>query len=133
MSQDIMTTTSATVADAVETNEYKLALAKHLEVDVSTVEGTPNIDGIADVMFHIQRLGGSVAVDPSLLGFGELLSGGLGDGGFFRVSALAASISQSLKTACMNAIEQLFNLHIALKYKKYYPPGQRPTSIRRRS
>lgn len=98
-------------------------------LDVSTVEGTPNIDGIADVMFHIQRLGGSVAVDPSLLGFGELLSGGLGDGGFFRVSALAASISQSLKTACMNAIEQLFNLHIALKYNKYFPPGQRPWRI----
>lgn len=42
MSEDITKTTPSTITDAVETNEYKLALAKHLEIDVSTVEEDGN-------------------------------------------------------------------------------------------
>ena len=51
-------------------------------IQIDTVQGTPDINGLEDVLFHVKRLGSAVGVAPSLLGFGDMLSGGLGDGGF---------------------------------------------------
>jgi hypothetical protein len=95
-------------------------------LDISTVEGSPNIEGLEDVMFHVKRLGGALGVDPSLLGFGDMLSGGLGEGGYFRMSIMAAVKSNLIRQAIRDGIEELFNIHIAFKYGKYFLPGQRP-------
>jgi hypothetical protein len=98
-------------------------------LDISTVEGSPNIEGLEDIMLHVKRVGGAVGADPSLLGFGDMLSGGLGEGGYFRMSVLAAVKSNLIRQAIRNGIEELFNIHIAFKYGKYFLPGQRPWRI----
>ena len=54
----------------------------------------------------MKRLGGALGVDPSLLGFGDMLSGGLGDGGFFRVSVLA-SVSSAIEREEVETQEKL--------------------------
>lgn len=98
-------------------------------LDISTLEGNANIDGIQDVMFHVQRLGSALGIDPSLLGFGELMSGGLGDGGFFRVSVLAAMKAAMLRKAVRDGVERLCEIHIAYKYGKVFLPGEKPWRV----
>lgn len=98
-------------------------------LDISTLEGNANIDGIQDVMFHVQRLGSALGIDPSLLGFGELLSGGLGDGGFFRVSVLAGMKAAMLRKAIRDGVERLCEIHVAYKYGKVFLDGQKPWRV----
>lgn len=98
-------------------------------LDINSIQGTPDIQGIDDVMFHIKRLGSALGVDPSLLGFGDLMSGGLGDGGFFRVSIMAAIKAQMLRAAMKNGIERLIDIHVAYKYGKVFLPGERPYKL----
>jgi len=98
-------------------------------LEISTIEGNPNIDGLSDVDFHIKRLGSALGIDPSLLGFGELLSGGLGDGGFFRLSILAAIRAALLRRAVLSGIETLFDIHVAYKFNKVFLPGEKPWRI----
>jgi len=98
-------------------------------LEISTIEGNPNIDGLADVDFHIKRLGSALGIDPSLLGFGELLSGGLGDGGFFRLSILAAIRASLLRMAILSGLDTLFNIHVAYKFGKVFLPGEKPWRI----
>jgi hypothetical protein len=98
-------------------------------LDISTVEGSPNIEGLEDVMFHVKRLGGALGADPSLLGFGDMLSGGLGEGGYYRMSIMAAVKSNLIRQAIRDGLEEMFNIHIALKYGQYFLPGERPWRI----
>lgn len=98
-------------------------------VAVETVQGTPDISGLEDVLFHIKRLGSAVGVDPSLLGFGDMLSGGLGDGGFFRVSVMAAVKADLLRRAIKNGLHRLCEIHVAYKYGKVFLPQDCPWQI----
>ena len=98
-------------------------------LQIDAVQGTPDINGLEDVLFHVKRLGAALGVDPAMLGFGDLLSGGLGDGGFFRVSVMAGSKAQFLRDAIQNGIEQLCELHIAYKYGKFFTPKEKPWKI----
>ena len=98
-------------------------------LDISTVEGSPNIEALEDIMFHIKRIGGALGVDPSLIGFGDILSGGLGEGGYFRLSIMAAIKSALIRRAIQDGLEELFNIHIMYKYGKFFLPGQRPWRI----
>ena len=98
-------------------------------LNISTLEGNPNLDGLADIDFHVKRLGSALGVDPSLLGFGEMLSGGLGDGGFFRVSVLAAIKANMLRRAVLSGLESLFDIHVAYKYGKVFLPGEKPYRV----
>ena len=95
-------------------------------LDISSIEGNANIDGLADIDFHIKRLGSALGIDPSLLGFGEMLSGGLGDGGFFRISVLAAIKANMLRQAMLSGLENLFDIHVAYKFGKVFLPGEKP-------
>ncbi len=98
-------------------------------MDVNTVQGTPDINGLEDVLFHVKRLGGALGVDPSMLGFGDFLSGGIGDGGFFRVSIMAAMKANLLRLAIQNGIQRLCEIHVAYKYNKIFLDGQQPWRI----
>lgn len=98
-------------------------------ITIETVQGTPDINGLEDVLFHVKRLGSAVGVDPSLLGFGDFLSGGLGDGGFFRVSVMAAVKADLLRKAIKNGIQRLCEIHIAYKYGKVFLPQDCPWEI----
>jgi len=98
-------------------------------LDIASMEGNPNLDGLADVDFHVKRLGSALGVDPALLGFGEMLSGGLGDGGFFRISVLAAIKANMLRRAVLSGLENLFDIHVAYKYGKVFLPGEKPWRV----
>jgi len=98
-------------------------------IAVETVQGTPDINGLEDVLFHIKRLGSAVGVDPSLLGFGDLLSGGLGDGGFFRVSVMAAVKADLLRRAIKHGLHRLCEIHVAYKYGKVFMSQDCPWEI----
>ncbi len=98
-------------------------------MDVNTVQGTPDINGLEDVLFHVKRLGGALGVDPSMLGFGDFLSGGLGDGGFFRVSVMAAMKASALRLAIQNGIQRLCEIHVAYKHNKIFLDGNQPWRI----
>ena len=98
-------------------------------LQIDAVQGTPDINGLEDVMFHVKRLGAALGIDPAMLGFGDLLSGGLGDGGFFRVSIQAGSKAQFLRTAIKNGLERLCELHVAYKYGKFFTPSEKPWQI----
>lgn len=100
------------------------------QLDISTVEGKPDIAEIEDVKFHVNRLGSAVGVEPSLLGFGEQMSGGIGDGGFFRTSVMAAMKSNMIRTAVEQMIHRLFEIHVAYKYGKVFLETERPWQIR---
>lgn len=89
-------------------------------LQVDAVQGTPDINGLEDVMFHVKRLGSAIGIDPALLGFGDLLSGGLGDGGFFRLSVMAGTKANLLRKALTNGIQRLCEIHIAYKYGKVF-------------
>ena len=99
------------------------------QVDISTIEGKPDIAYIEDIKFHINRLGSAVGVEPSLLGFGDMMSGGLGDGGFFRVSILAAMKAQAIRIAVNHMLDQLFEIHVAYKYNKVFLDKDKPWKI----
>lgn len=98
-------------------------------LEISTVEGNPNIEGLEDIEFHVKRLGAALGIDPALLGFGEMLSGGLGDGGFFRLSIMAAIKANLIRQAISVGLETLFNIHVAYKYGKVFLPGEKPWRV----
>lgn len=98
-------------------------------IQIDAVQGTPDINGLEDVLFHVKRLGSAIGVDPALLGFGDFLSGGLGDGGFFRVSVMAAVKADLLRKAIKNGIQRLCEIHIAYKYGKVFLPEDCPWEI----
>lgn len=98
-------------------------------MQIDAVQGTPDINGLEDVMFHIKRLGSAIGVDPALLGFGDFLSGGLGDGGFFRVSVMAAVKANLLRKAIKNGIQRLAEIHVAYKYGKVFTESECPWTI----
>ena len=98
-------------------------------LEISTVEGNPNIEGLEDVDLHVKRLGAALGIDPALLGFGEMLSGGLGDGGFFRLSITAAIKANAIRHAISAGLETLFEIHVAYKFGKVFLPGEKPWRI----
>ncbi len=98
-------------------------------LDINTVQGTPDIQGIEDVMFHVKRLGSALGIDPALLGFGDLIAGGLGEGGWFRMSILASIKAQMLRRAIKSGLERLFDIHVAYKYGKVFLAGEKPWRI----
>lgn len=110
-------------------NHYVPIFGEKGGLQIDAVQSTPDINGLEDVMFHIKRLGSAIGVDPALLGFGDLLSGGLGDGGFFRVSVMAATKANLLRQALKTGIQKLCELHVAYKFGKVFLPGNYPWTI----
>lgn len=110
-------------------NHYIPMFTEKGGIQIDSVQGTPDINGLEDVLFHVKRLGSAIGVDPSLLGFGDMLSGGLGDGGFFRMSVMAAVKADLLRKAIKNGIHRLCEIHIAYKYGKVFTPDECPWII----
>jgi hypothetical protein len=64
-----------------------------------------------------------------MLGFSEILSGGLGDGGFFRVSAQAAERARIIRVALAEFFNQIVDIHTLKRYGFVFPANSRPWSI----
>lgn len=84
---------------------------------------------IEDVLFHAKVLSGSLGIDLSMLGFSEMLSGGLGDGGFFRVSAQSAERSRMIRVGLTEFFNDLIDLHTNAKWGWVFDDKKRPYKI----
>lgn len=84
---------------------------------------------IEDVMLHAKLLAGSLGSDITLLGMADLMSGGLGDGGFFRTSANAAEKSRMIRVALDEFFNQMVELHLIYSRKMEFDPKDRPWKV----
>lgn len=84
---------------------------------------------IEDVMLHARLLSGAIGVDLSMLGFADQLSGGLGDGGFFRVSAQAAERARIIRVALSDFFNQVLDIHTMRRYGVVFHHSERPWVI----
>lgn len=71
---------------------------------------------IEDVMMHARFLAGSLGVDLSMIGFADQLGGGLGEGGFFRVSAQSAERSRAIRAALTEFLDHIVSVHLLYKH-----------------
>jgi len=114
----------------VDTTIYPMFASGAGGVTIQTEDSSADINAIEDVNFHVARLASALATDKSMIGFTDELSGGLGDGGFFRVSVNAARYSANLRDAVATAMERLCEIHVAAKFQKVFPEGEKPWRIR---
>ena len=94
--------------------------------------GQPGRSGsisIDDVMLHARLLSGALGVDLSMLGFADQLSGGLGEGGFFRVSAQAAERARVIRVALADFFNHVIDVHTARRYGVVFDASERPWEI----
>lgn len=84
---------------------------------------------VEDVLFHAKMLTGNLGIDLSMLGFADLLSGGLGDGGFFRMSAQGAERARIIRTGLQQFFHDAIDLHTLYKYGWVFEEGERPYAI----
>lgn len=98
-------------------------------VEFNTVEPNVDVNSIEDVTFHLKRICGSLGLDPSLIGFGMDMSGGLGEGSWFRTSIIAAATGEQLRRTIAAGLNRLFEIHIAFKYKLVYPAQEKPWKL----
>lgn len=84
---------------------------------------------IEDVMLHARMLAGALGVDLSMLGFADQLSGGLGEGGFFRVSAQAAERARIIRVALADFFNHIIDIHTMRRYGTVIDPKERPWTI----
>jgi hypothetical protein len=61
-----------------------------------------------------------------MLGFADQLSGGLGDGGFFRVSAQAAERARIIRVALSEFFNHVIDIHTMRRYGVVFSPTERP-------
>lgn len=99
-------------------------------VNVDTFTTEPNITAIEDILFHAKRLGASLGADISMLGFGDLLAGGLGEGGFFRTSIQTALRANQLRSAVATTVRRMIDIHTVFRDGKYWADGDEPFEIK---
>ncbi len=82
-----------------------------------------------DVMFHARMLSGAIGIDLSMIGFADQMSGGLGEGGFFRVSAQAAERARVIRVALADCFDSIIDLHCLKRYGANFKPSERPWRV----
>jgi hypothetical protein len=107
-------------------NEKQLTTVSPSNGGGSNRSGSITID---DVVFHAKMLAGALGTDISMLGFSDMLSGGLGDGGFFRMSAQAAENARSIRTALEDFYHHVIDIHCLNRYGIVFAPAERPYLI----
>lgn len=84
---------------------------------------------IDDVMFYAKLLAGALGIDLSMLGFSDILSGGLGDGGFFRVSAQSGQRARLIRRGVSSWINHVIDVHCYYKYGGVFTQNKRPYDL----
>lgn len=88
--------------------------------------GRANNITVEDVLFHARLLSGNIGVDLSMLGFADQMAGGLGEGGFFRVSAHVAEKARSIRSSLTGFFNNVCDIHTYKKYGFVFDPKNRP-------
>ena len=84
---------------------------------------------IEDVMLHARLLAGALGVDLSMIGFADQMSGGLGEGGFFRISAQAAERARVIRTALEAFFDSVINIHTLKRYGVVFSAREKPWDV----
>lgn len=85
---------------------------------------------IEDVIFHARMLAGCLGVDLSMIGFADQMSGGLGEGGFFRTSAQAAERARVIRSSLADFFNYIIDIHTYKKYNgKVFDAKDRPWNV----
>lgn len=139
--KDMLKASKAHAEEAVKSGRPVMERIRHIipifgEKQLSTVgpanggqSGRSGSISIDDVMLHARLLSGAIGVDLSMLGFADQLSGGLGDGGFFRVSAQAAERARIIRVSLADFFNQVIDIHTMRKYGMVFNQSERPWSI----
>lgn len=98
-------------------------------VAIDTQQIDPNINAIEDITLHVKRLASSLGISPSLLGFEDLMAGGLGEGGWFRTSIQSALRANLIRGAVTNFIMRAIDIHTAYRDNKVWPNNDYPFEI----
>ena len=80
-------------------------------------------------MLHARMYSGAIGVDLAMLGFADQLAGGLGEGGFFRMSAQAAENSRIIRNSLAEFIYHVIDIHTMHKYGTVFDPDKRPFTV----
>lgn len=96
---------------------------------VDTQVNTADIQHIEDVMLSVRRMCASIGLDMSMVGWADMMSGGLGEGGFLRTSLQAGMRAQWIRFAVQDFIERAIEIHMAAKHGKVFTDAYRPYKI----
>lgn len=99
-------------------------------VTIDAQQTSPDINGIEDTMFNLKRFCSAMGIDPSLIGWGDLMQGGLGDGGWARTSIIAALRANWIRIGIRKMVMRLIDIHLAYKLGKAFPAGQSPFVVK---
>lgn len=137
----MLTASKTRAEDAVKNGTPILERIRHImpvfgEKQLTTVSnmnggqtGRTSTITVDDIMFHARLLAGSLGVDLSGIGFADQLSGGLGEGGFFRVSAQAAESARLIRHSQTDFFSHIIDIHTLKKYGFVFNPNERPWTI----
>lgn len=142
--KEMLSRSKAVADEAVRTGQPVLQRIRHLipvwrEKQVMQVQSVNSSGGtgggragnisIEDVLFHAKLLSGALGIDLTMLGFADMMSGGLGDGGFFRTSAQAAERSRTIRVSLSEFFNHIVDIHVQYKYGQAYDTAKRPWQI----
>jgi hypothetical protein len=78
------------------------------------------------LMLNLRRLAGGLGIDLALVGWSDMLAGGLGDGAAFHTSAQIMNRSMLIRQALIDAFNHLMSLHWGIKYDEFFDVKEYP-------
>ncbi len=79
-----------------------------------------------NLMLNLKRFAGGLGIDLSMIGWADMLAGGLGDGAMFHTSAQVMRRSRLIRQALIDSFNHIMTLHWGLKYGEYFKESQYP-------
>ena len=78
------------------------------------------------LMLNLRRLAGGLGIDLALMGWADMLAGGLGDGAAFHTSAQIMNRSMLIRQAIIDALNHLMSIHWGIKYGEHFDSKEYP-------
>lgn len=139
--KSMLTASKKRAQDAIDSGRPVLERIRHIiptfaEKQLTTVSpanggqsGRAGNITIEDVMIHARMTTAALGVDLSMVGFADQLTGGLGEGGFFRTSAQAAEQARTTRSALNDFFWHIIDIHTMNRYGFVFNPHERPLTI----